>query len=324
MTAWLALSGWLVAGSALGLAPGATGPSSPERRAPKAESPPSGDEATEASPAEGEVAAPPSPGDEATGSSPPGEGAPPPDAEPPVPGDEATGPSAPEGAPEGEAAEGEPEEIAPAPLPPKGPPPPEPSEPRARGGAYDTPLPQPPEDVDPSTIASGPWRGRVWLGIGLSASFPLAGRPPAMGSVISAVGEITVGWRLRPFLALHSSVSTFAHDAAQQIVTASDGVEVAEVAFGRITAFDLVTARFYVPLPRRIQPWAEVGAGVGLRRGPFDIQRQAVGLLRVGAGVDFWLSPTFTLGVSTAYRTIFLGDTVGHGLRTGADIGIHW
>jgi hypothetical protein len=162
------------------------------------------------------------------------------------------------------------------------------------------------------------------LGIGLLASFPLAGRPPAQGNVISAIGDISFGWRLRPFLALHASLSTFAHDAAQQIVTAPDGTEVAEVAFGRITAFDLVTARFFVPLPRRIEPWGEVGVGVGVRRGPFETQREAAGLLRVGAGVDFWLAPTFTLGVSTAYRTIFLGDTVGHGLRAGADIGIHW
>lgn len=296
MTAWLALAGWLVAGPAMGLAPAAPG----------------------------EAVEPASPGDE---TSPPEAGAPAGEAPPPSPAKaapEPSQPSPPEGGAPGDAAEGEPAEAGPAPLPAESPAPPGPSEPRARGGAYHTPLPRPPEDADPSALASGPWRGRAWLGIGLLASFPVGGRLPAAGNVISAVGEITVGWRLRPFLALHSSLSTFAHDAAQQTLVAPDGTEVAEIEFGRVTAFDLVTARFFVPLPRRVEPWGEVGAGVGVRRGPFAARREAVGLVRVGIGVDFWLAPTFTLGVSTAYRTMLIGDAVGHGLRAGADLGIHW
>jgi hypothetical protein len=225
--------------------------------------------------------------------------------------------------PEGDVPKAAPE-VEPAPLPVRGPTPPDASEPRAWGGAYDTPLPRPPNAVDPSTLTSEPWRGRFWLGIGLFASIPLGGRPPAAGTVISAVGEVDVGWRLRPYLALHTSISSFAHDAGRQTVVDSEGNEVSEVALGRMTAFDLLTARFFVPVPRRIQPWGEVGAGVGIRRGPFDVHRQAAGFVRVGMGVDFWLAPTFTIGTSASYRSTFIGDTVGHGLRAGADLGIHW
>jgi hypothetical protein len=142
--------------------------------------------------------------------------------------------------------------------------------------------------------------------------------------VISAAGEATLGWRLHRFLALHTSISTFAHDAALRTVTSLDGTEAEEAVLGRITAFDLLTARVFVPLPRRIEPWAEVGAGVGARRGPFDRRLEAAGLIRVGAGVDFWLSPTFTLGLSAAYRATLIGDSAGHGMRTGLDLGIHW
>lgn len=134
---------------------------------------------------------------------------------------------------------------------------------------------------------------------------------------------MTLGWRLRPFLALHTSISSFAHDAAERTSATLDG-EVTELAYGRITAFDLVTARFFVPLPRRIEPWGEVGVGVGIRRGPFAVARQAAGLARIGMGVDFWLAHSLTLGLSAAYRMSLIENAIGHGLRAGADLGIHW
>lgn len=234
----------------------------------------------------------------------------------------APGETAPAAGTDGTPAEAEP--VEPASLPSSGRPAPAPSAPRAYGGAREAPLPRPPEAVDPELRVSTPWRGRFWLGVGLAASFPLGGRPPAAGGVIAAAGEIDLGWRLNRFLALHTSISSFAHDAAQQTVVDQDGTPVAEVELGRIAAFDLLTARVFAPVHRRIDPWVEVGLGVGSRRPPFATQRHATGLVRVGAGVDFWLAPTLTLGVSTVYRTIIIGDAVGHGLRAGADFGIHW
>lgn len=209
-------------------------------------------------------------------------------------------------------------------MPTEGPPPPKGSEPKAWGGAFGAPLPRPPKAADPSRLVSTPWRGRIWLGVGLAASFPLGGRPPAAGGVISAAGEIALGWRVNRFLGLHTSISSFAHDAGKRMVLTADGTLATEVELGRITAFDLVTARVFAPVHRRIEPWAEVGAGVGARRGPFATERQAVGLIRVGAGVDFWLAPSLSLGASAVYRTTILRDTVGHGVRAGADLAIHW
>lgn len=214
-------------------------------------------------------------------------------------------------------------EEVPAPLPPKGPAPPAAREPHAWGGGAHAPLPPPPPRVE-AARTSDPWRGRVWLGVGLAASIPLAGRPPAAGGVIALAGELDLGWRINRIVALHTAISTFAHDAAQRTVAAADGAPVQEVETGRITAFDLVTARVFVPAHRRIEPWAEAGAGIGARRGPFAVRREAAGLIRVGIGVDFWLAPSLTLGTSVAYRATFIHDAVGHGLRAGADLGLHW
>lgn len=348
MIAAVALAGWVLAGTATQWAPApAPPPAEGEAR------PGSGGVATEPPPAEGAVkgarpAPPPSEGPAspstggATTAPPPSEG--PPSAEGPTTpssGGAATAPPPSEASPPGGAtepippggsagpgavAEGSVEapQEAPAPLPPQGPPPPKPSEPRAWGGAFGAPLPQPPAAADPSSLTAVPWRGRVWIGVGLAASFPLGGQPPAAGTVIAMAAEASLGVRLNRFLALHTSVSSFAHDAAQRMVAVPDGNAVAEVELGRITAFDLVTARVFAPVHRRIEPWAEVGVGVGSRRGPFALERQAAGLVRVGVGVDFWLAPTLTLGASTVYRTIILGDAVGHGLRAGADFGVHW
>ena len=255
--------------------------------------------------------------------------APPPTADPSMaanPPSAADSPSS-AGAGSEEATDAEPDEPeAPASLPggPATPPPDAKARERARGGGGYTPLPPPPAAEDPSTITpAGPWRGRGWLGLGLGVSIPVGGQVPARGGVVAVVGEVTVGWRILPFLALHTSISSFAHDAGQRTLMI-DGQAIDEVAVGRVTAFDLVTARLYLPRPGRFEPWAELGGGIGVRRGPFADAREAAGLARFGVGGELWLAPTFTLGASAAYRLMVLDKTVGHGLRAGLDLGIHW
>lgn len=221
--------------------------------------------------------------------------------------------------------EPDPDDVPPASLPRTASSPPEESEPRAQGGALHTPLPPAPDAEEPSTLlGEGPWRGRGWLGLGLSVSVPLGGRPPAAGTVVAAAGELMLGWRLHRAVGLHTAISTVAHDAGRRTVVASDGTNFEEVAYGRLTAFDLVTARAFLPRFRRVDPWAELGVGVGIYRDAFGEQRRAVGLARTGIGVDFWLAPTFTLGVMSAYRMAIIDKDVGHGFRAGADLGIHW
>ncbi|MCA9707948.1 MAG: hypothetical protein KDK70_19000 [Myxococcales bacterium] len=216
------------------------------------------------------------------------------------------------------------EPAPPASLPPRAPEEPAKAEPRAWGGAYDVPLPTAPEAEDPVRLARGPWRGRFWLSLGLHVSIPVGGQAPGAGSVVAPVPNAAFGWRIRPFVGLHTAISNFAHDAATTIVRDDFGNETRELVHGRITAFDLLTARFYLPRPRRLEPWAELGAGIGARRGPLADRLEAAGLLRGGLGLDLWLAPIFSLAPTVAYRMIIIDRSVGHGLRVGLDLGIHW
>ncbi len=207
---------------------------------------------------------------------------------------------------------------------PTGPaPPPHRSEPRAWGGAHQTPLPPAPDTTDAS-LTDQPWRGRFWAGVALHLSVPLGGEAPGAGVVVAPVPEASFGWRIRPFVGLHTAISNYAHDAAVRTVDDGAGGTLQEVTYGRITALDLVTARFYIPRPRRVEPWAEVGGGLGIRRGPLEARADAAGLLRVGSGIDLWLAPSLTLTPAVAYRMTVIDKTVGHGLRTGLDLSIHW
>ncbi|MEM9461599.1 MAG: hypothetical protein AAGF11_45970 [Myxococcota bacterium] len=215
-------------------------------------------------------------------------------------------------------------ETTPASLPPVAPAAPASTEPRANGGAYDAPLPPAPAPKDPAGLTDDPWRGRFWLGIALHLSIPVGGTRPGAGTVVAPVPEVAFGWRVRPWLGLQTSLSNFSHDAAITQELDAEGREIQEVFYGRITAFDLLTARFYWPRPRRVEPWAEVGAGVGVRRSPLDAPLEAAGLVRVGMGVDFWLAPTFSLRPEVGYRLNIIDKTVGHGLRAGLSLGVHW
>lgn len=212
----------------------------------------------------------------------------------------------------------------PASLPSLAPTAPASAEPHAYGGAYDAPLPPAPSPEDPAGLTDDPWRGRFWLGIALHLSIPVGGTRPGAGNVVAPVPEVAVGWRVRPWLGLQTSISNFSHDAVVTQDLDAEGREVQEVIYGRITAFDLLTARLYWPRPRRVEPWAELGAGVGVRRSPLDVPLEAAGLFRVGMGVDLWLAPTFSLRPEVGYRLNIIDRTVGHGLRAGLSLGVHW
>lgn len=216
------------------------------------------------------------------------------------------------------------EPVEPAPLPDEAPPPPHPAEPHAWGGRLGTPLPEPPAPEDPSTLREHAWRGRFWLGAALHVAVPLGGSGVARSTVVAPVPELVFGWRIRPFVALHTSISSFAHDAALVRVYDELGNEAEEYVRGRITALDLLTARFYLPRPRRFEPWAEAGAGLGIRRDPLATRVDAAGLARVGMGTDLWLAPALSITPSVAYRFLVIDRFVGHSMRAGVDLGIHW
>jgi hypothetical protein len=61
------------------------------------------------------------------------------------------------------------------------------------------------------------------------------------------------------------------------------------------------------PLSGRVQPYFSFGAGVYLLGDNFSVFAEGPGY-QIGGGVDFWLSPHFSLGVRTEYRGVGLVD----------------
>jgi hypothetical protein len=61
------------------------------------------------------------------------------------------------------------------------------------------------------------------------------------------------------------------------------------------------------PLSGRIQPYLDFGAGAYLLGDNFSVFAAGPGY-QLGGGVDFWLSPHFSLGVKTLYRGVGLVD----------------
>ena len=201
----------------------------------------------------------------------------------------------------------------------------------AEGGAGLTPLPPPPAPEDPSTIAQGPWRGRFWFGARLDLLVPLAGEQPAKGHVVGVGGAFAFGWRINNWLGLHTGLSTVAHSADRVRYLDQFGNTYSGLEYGQLLAFELIGARFYVPLNGAFQPYLDVAGGPALLFQPDSEDAVVGGVGTGGIGFDGWLSPNFSLGADVAYRLIGLAaesddedETVGHGLRIGAHLGVHW
>ena len=79
-----------------------------------------------------------------------------------------------------------------------------------------------------------------------------------------------------------------------------------------------------MPSPSSVSD-AGSGTGVGVYRGPFATEREAVGLARAGIGADIWLSPSFSLALFGSWRLLgFEGRNIGHTLNTGVALAVHW
>lgn len=207
------------------------------------------------------------------------------------------------------------------------PPPPEDTGPPpagAIGGKGYSPLPPPPGAEDPGRLETGPWRGRGWFDVRLGVVVPLGGARPAAGEVVSAGGGFDVGWRIRDFIGLYAGVSTHVHDREVRSSLDEVGDATTVAGFGRMVLFDLAVARLWLPVGRRVQPWADVGAGVGIYRAPFSDRGKAVGHVRGGLGMDVWIGKSFTLGLGATYRLLVVGDALGHALQAGPDLAVHW
>lgn len=186
------------------------------------------------------------------------------------------------------------------------------------------PLPEAPARVDPGTLDRHAWRGIGFFQIHVGAIVPLGGSRPAAGTVASAGGGVQLGWRVRPILALGVGLTTFLHDHAETLATDSVGNTVEVRDFGRMTLFDPVFVRFFVPTKRRIEPRFDVGALLGTYRPPIEGSPQLVGGIRAGAGLDVWIGPSFSLDFGVDPRLLIVDGRAGVSLQAGMGASVHW
>jgi hypothetical protein len=155
-------------------------------------------------------------------------------------------------------------------------------------------------------------REHFYLGAGMTGVRVLAA-PDSRAAIQDGVGAtITLGARLHRTFALELGWTPTFHgdsDAFQQ--------RVGKVALQAVT----LDAKLY-PWHTSVQPYLDIGAGayiLGDALGPF-----AAGPgYQLGGGIDFWLSPWFSLGVKAVYRgTLLLNyDTFGQNYYLGAVAG---
>lgn len=195
----------------------------------------------------------------------------------------------------------------------------------AVGTGGQTPLPPAPAGVDPASLRETPWRGRFSLAFDLGVIGSVGGRRPGRGTVVSAYGGFGFAARVHRLVTVGAAFHTFLHDTETATVTdPATGEAAAERGFGRVTLVDLALVRVAWPLANRIEPYAQAGGGLGLRREGVTGEAAFAGTVRAGIGTDFWLGPTFALGLDFGYRTILVQKTAGHALMGGARFAIHW
>ncbi len=185
------------------------------------------------------------------------------------------------------------------------------------------PLPEAPPRVDPSRLDTHAWRGQGFFQIHLAALVPVGGTRPGRGTIASAGGGLQVGWRARPFLAAGVGLTTFLHDTGDSLATDAAGETVTVRDFGRMSLLDPFV-RFFVPTRRKVEPRFDVGALLGTYRAPFSDQPQFATGARVGAGIDVWIGPGFSLDFGVDPRLIVIDGAAGVTLQAGMGATVHW
>jgi len=226
---------------------------------------------------------------------------------------------------EGKPSEPKPEPAAPADADPEGgAEPQEVSEEVSAPSLEGQPLPEAPARVDPGTLERDGWRGKGFFQIHIAAMVPLGGERPGAGTVVSAGGGVQLGWRLHRVLALGVGLTTFLHDHGESLAVDSAGETVEVRDFGRLTLFDPVFARFFVPTRRKVEPRFDIGPLLGSYRPPFDGGPSFVGGVRFGAGLDVWIGPAFSLDFGVDPRIVVIEGTAGVTLQAGMGASVHW
>lgn len=199
--------------------------------------------------------------------------------------------------------------------------------PLPEGGSHkDMPpaLPAAPAREDPSQLRQGPWRGTRWLTVRLDLVAPVAGRRPARGSILAASGGLEGGWRAHRMVGIYAGVSTFLHDRERETVfDEGQGSGRVVLSNGRMLLVDLAVVRIFVPTPRRVQPYFDVGGTLGRYRAPQGQRGRIAGGARFGIGVDLWLARTVSIGLSVDQRLLGVAGVLGYSFVVGGGLSFH-
>ena len=94
---------------------------------------------------------------------------------------------------------------------------------------------------------------------------------------------------------------------------------------GRLTAYDLMLLRAWVPQNGKVEPWFEVGGGLATVQPPtLWSATVAGGQFRLGAGFDVWVSRRFSLDFGALYRMVGIAEEIGHVMGGTFGGTVHW
>ncbi|MGH1343280.1 MAG: hypothetical protein ACRBN8_17100 [Nannocystales bacterium] len=195
--------------------------------------------------------------------------------------------------------------------------------PRVPSVEKEAPLPDAPVGVAASELETHAWRGQGFFQIHIAAMVPVAGARPARGTIASAGGGVQLGWRARPVLAAGVGLTTFLHDTGESLAVDSTGETVEVQDFGRLSLFDPFV-RFFVPRRGRVEPRFDVGVLLGAYRAPFSESPDFAAGARLGAGIDVWVGPAFSLDFGVDPRILVIDGAAGVTLQAGMGATVHW
>jgi hypothetical protein len=153
---------------------------------------------------------------------------------------------------------------------------------------------------------------------------PVGGTAEGRGNVVSGIVGAAIGVRPSRWLALTTGVRVMAHSREERDAIDEFGDPATIVAAGRMVLVDILGARVFLPSWRRVEPFVDVGIGVGDYHRPFGGHRAALQGW-AGLGLDIWVAPALTLGATVQYHGFAMSrDEVGHWLRGGLRMGVHW
>jgi uncharacterized membrane protein len=171
-------------------------------------------------------------------------------------------------------------------------------------GSDEPPLPPPPPPP-PGRIARGHFTGRGWfeLAAGVAGAFGLpGGRRMTIAGLLGRFG-------LRPHrnFGVYTGLATWPGDVEHATQTDEEGNVAFVSAAVPVIGWDVLVARGFLPVARRLELSADLGVGLGVERRPFS-GRRVWGSLIAAVGLDVWLAPTMSVRFAIDHRVLARSD----------------